>query len=73
VEFRRAPHDSLSEHHRTSALSGRVDYVDLAERVVQGVTVEVVGHEPQQRGHRATGSRGEVRHRATSTRMRTSE
>ena len=27
---------------RNSALSGRVDYVDLAERVAQGVTVEVV-------------------------------
>jgi hypothetical protein len=25
---------------RTSALSGRIDYVDLAERVGQGVTVE---------------------------------
>lgn len=28
---------------RNSALNGRVDYVDLAERVVQGVTVELIG------------------------------
>jgi hypothetical protein len=31
-----------SKDPRASALTGRVDYVDLAERVVQGVTVEVI-------------------------------
>jgi hypothetical protein len=43
VVSERTSNNGREDEVRNSALNGHVDYVDLAERVVQGVTVELTG------------------------------